>query len=299
MGESCAIASVKLSRNTERGTPFADEEWKKHLIHSLMRDFKKEGRTPKSLFVCSRHFEEKCILPGKRKVLVTGSMPTKFLPTTSHPVSAPTPRKLPSAREPPIIPERVQHLHLNDLHQALDKKTPDPWVVVRRTDSMIALYHDERRLRVEVDREFTVSISHEGRTDSFPCRVQKEGVRPVLSRISSAKLCCGLSDIDEFVVESDLRKITSQAGIVWAIDCSVTSGDQDICEKCKNLHDLLSCRKKSSGKPLSKHTPLKWITNKKLKKTLITQRQETRKLQHRIRQLQREKDKMLLLLSCR
>ncbi|ELT99661.1 hypothetical protein CAPTEDRAFT_204408 [Capitella teleta] len=73
-------------------------------------------KSRKHLYICSRHFEEKCIVQGKKCHLVHGSIPTKFLPVALH-SNAVKPRKEPSFREPPVVPERVRYLDFEDFRK--------------------------------------------------------------------------------------------------------------------------------------------------------------------------------------
>ncbi|ELT94061.1 hypothetical protein CAPTEDRAFT_214034 [Capitella teleta] len=116
MGENCGMHGCSLNRR--RATKvisfhdilrIKDQDWRSSLVASLGREFTKEKlkmKSRKHLYICSRHFEEKCIVQGKKCHLVHGSMPTKFLPVSSH-SNAVKPRKEPSFREPPVVPGRI------------------------------------------------------------------------------------------------------------------------------------------------------------------------------------------------
>ena len=71
-GENCAVVGCSLHRKIANKfisfhdiNSIKDVAWRDKLIHSLGRNFQKEGGVPRNLYICSRHFEAGCIITGK------------------------------------------------------------------------------------------------------------------------------------------------------------------------------------------------------------------------------------------
>jgi hypothetical protein len=77
MGDNCGVKDCHLNRKRLNGNNYIsfhnillieDEEWRKKLLHKLGRDFSREAiplKDRKGVFICSRHFDEKCIKRGE------------------------------------------------------------------------------------------------------------------------------------------------------------------------------------------------------------------------------------------
>ncbi|ELU07090.1 hypothetical protein CAPTEDRAFT_185301, partial [Capitella teleta] len=153
-----------------------DQEWRSSLVASLGREFTKEKlkmKSRKHLYICSRHFEEKCIVQGKKCHLVHGSIPTKFLPVALH-SNAVKPRKEPSFREPPVVPERVRYLDFEDFRKTTARNVPASWLVVLSSTTEVALWHEAAQLRFQVDAAFNITLKS-------PCYRWRPDVRAVCS----------------------------------------------------------------------------------------------------------------------
>ncbi|ELT96659.1 hypothetical protein CAPTEDRAFT_187395 [Capitella teleta] len=215
-------------------------------------------KSRKHLYICSRHFEEKCIVQGKKCHLVHGSMPTKFLPVSSH-SNAVKPRKEPSFREPPVVPERVRYLDFEDFRKTTAHNVPASWLVVLTSTTEVALWHEAAQLRFQVDAAFNITLKDGIRSTTYDVGLKETGLNTILRQLISSAKCCGMAadQIKSHLTPADVSKIVPLGERMHASSCSLlaTDGGQ-MCGQCAAFSQVVDARRASADTTLHKNTPL-------------------------------------------
>ena len=64
-------------------------------------------------------------------------------------------------REPPVVPERVRYYSFDEFSSSISKqgRLSEHWICVAADEDEVALYNDALQLRLEINKQFHVSIT--------------------------------------------------------------------------------------------------------------------------------------------
>ncbi|CAB4010990.1 Transposable element P transposase [Paramuricea clavata] len=162
-----------------------------------------------NIYICERHFKPECILTyPKRKVLVTGSIPTENLPTKSHDKVTASVADTPSTSSSDVSPT----LTLEDLQKYMIGKHILPWTVKARSEEGTKFeYYDESHsipkftIGVNERLEFTAYVYNWPIPDNHSiyqlegkkCLKTLDDAIEMLKLVTNSNLCEGLpQDLD-------------------------------------------------------------------------------------------------------
>lgn len=308
-GSNCAIVKCGTHRGTNKVLSFFKirqpkyPQWEAALVNAVNRSdpgFNKDQAT-----ICSRHFTPDCIKESKkgRRSLVPGSLPTEWMPEKSIVTPKPPPRKNPTEREAPPVPQLVAYYNFTEVKREAGN-LPKPWVLLNNTEQEIVMgvFQDNSlRLQVKVLSDFSTSVFVFG----FPvkdrsCSIEDTPLSKFLNAILDLKVCTGVSD-PELQMFADLPKgqktqlyfkhvtyltaddVPGCKQTVRSTACQWLQKDTDLCEDCIYARTLLlkkSERAKASNlKPIAKNNPLFTLSKEKLKEGLKSERKHSAKIQ--------------------
>ena len=162
------------------------------------------------------------ISPGKRKTLVTGSVPTENLPEKSH--EAPKRERRPLVRkvDTPDIGEpstssqpgwsEPRFLNMEDFTMQLEQETIHPWKINKSYEGELRIELDDKihsipkySVVVSLSMEFTVFIFNWPVPDHHPiykerkCSVQNSDIAELLQTLCNSRLCEGLTEDEDIL----------------------------------------------------------------------------------------------------
>ena len=163
-----------------------------------------------------------CISPGKRKTLVTGSVPTENLPEKSH--EAPKRERRPLVRkvDTPDIGEpstssqpgwsEPRFLNMEDFTMQLEQETIHPWKINKSYEGELRIELDDKihsipkySVVVSLSMEFTVFIFNWPVPDHHPIykkrkgSVQNSDIAELLQTLCNSRLCEGLTEDEDIL----------------------------------------------------------------------------------------------------
>jgi hypothetical protein len=176
-------------------------------------------------------------------------------------------------RPPPVLPVKVAYMDFEDFQKTVEKKCPEPWRIQASTTKQMAFWHEEKKMRVEVDETFSIMVKvdilvsnllypndllapfpsfiaqRELQTTPFNFDIQKEGLKSLLALLGEKALCQGTHESSAAELPNVMRGSHPRW---WAVNCECfVNSDGDMCKSCLKIF----CPK-TPKKPVHKNTPL-------------------------------------------
>ena len=138
-------------------------------------------------------------------------------------------------------------------------------------------------------------LQRDTRSAIFQCDLAGNGLKSVLSRLTSSTLCPGFEMQGILLRPEEIMKVLpANDGRGWSRDCQVLGVEgKEQCSACHQFQKLLKCWEEKMKTPLHKNTPLSSATKEQLITALKGERMSCNRMRKQVKQRLQKKDEML------